>query len=396
MVELIVDSPQNTSPLVSPLRLSRDSSQTLESHPGKINPSRPVSLPQGVLYVPQSPRIKIPSNRSLQLGPNSPIGSSPEDSGIHHRYRYMSHPVGSSSQSPCPVYPPSASVPEFPSSPVSSRNRNWDRGSSRGLVPPILPPPIQIPCSWSQRSHPNSPRTSSSEESDYRPRYHHMAVPMSPGRRLVVTPPTTSPPDAPLPPIPADEQNADSNSGMYKQNLFAEQPSTPVRCTSLHPSTPARPLPIQPIPSPVPSSDESLPTDTIGGNSLRQNWQESNGELPEDDIVREDSPVYVFHDDHASQTGIGPPPPYVHQLGTYSPPDMPTIGDALDRAVNVCGGSPEVRLEVSKCIGFHRGYEPPYWQTRLQACGLNAEAAKYLVDEMSKQVNWAVSFGRAI
>lgn len=114
------------------------------------------------------------------------------------------------------------------------------------------------------------------------------------------------------------------------------------------------------------------------------------------DVVRQDSPVFVLHDDHANSTGIGAPPPYVDQLDAYSTPDMPTFGETLDRALNiVCGGSAEVRLEVAKCTGFHRGYEPPYWQTRLQACGLNAEAAKYLVDEMCKQVDWSTSFGRA-
>ncbi|KAG8220651.1 hypothetical protein J3R82DRAFT_2919 [Butyriboletus roseoflavus] len=395
-VELTVHSPQPTGPSVSPVRLSWDSSKKVEFFPGKPNTSRPIPLPQHASQSP-SPRIKIPSNRSLRLpGPNSPVTSSPEDSGFHLRYRYMSHPVGASSQSPSKVTPP----PEFPPSPVSLCNRNLDRVLSRGLLCPTLPPPIQIPHRWSPRSYPNSARTSSSEESDFYPRYQHMGqpsprVPLSPGRRRV-TPPKTCPPDVPLPPIPADEQDADSKSGMLKQTLPDEQPSTPVLCTALHPFTPARPLPIQPVPSPVPGSEESEPTDTFNRNSLRQNWQELNGELPSDDIVREDSPLYVFNDDHACRTGIGPPPPYVDQLDTYSLTDMPTIGDALDRAVNVCGGSPEVRLEVSKCIGFHHGYEPPYWQTRLQACGLDAEAAKYLVDEMSKQVNWTASFGRAI
>lgn len=307
----------------------------------------------------------------------------------------MSHPVRSSFQSSSQA---SASPPKLPSSQTTSRDPNSSCGSSRGLVPPIPLPPIEIPQSRSQQSSPNSPRSFSSDESDFHPRCRHVAQPrgsMSPGRRRV-TPPRTSPPDVPLPPIPSDGRDSDSISGMRKLSLPAEQPSTPVRSTILQPSTPARPLPIQPVPSPVPGSDESGNTDTIGGNSLRQHWQASNGDLPSDNVVRQDSPVYVFRDDHASPTGTGPPPPYIDQFDTYSAPDMPIIGEALDRAVNVCGGSTEVRLEVSKCIGFHRGYEPPYWQTRLQACGLNTEAAKYLVDEMSNHVDWTASFGRAI
>lgn len=395
-VEPCVDSTQQTSPPVSPLRLSRDS-HVLEIRPENPNTSRRISLPRGVPYVPQSlsPRIEIPRHWSLQPAPRSPITSSLEDSGLHLRYH---HPIGSSSQSFSHASPPSTSPPKLPSSPISSRDRNSDRGLSHGRVPPIPLPPIEIPCSWPQRSFPNSPRTSSSDESDFHPRYHHMVQKrgsMSPGRRRA-TPPRTSPPDVPLPPIPSDEQDSDSNSGMPKQSLPPKQPPTPVQCTFLHPSTPSRPLPIQPIPSPVPGSDESGNTDAIGGNSLRQHWQGSTGELLLDDVVRQDSPVYVLRDDHASQTGIGAPPPYVDQFDTYSAPDMPTIGEELDRAVSVCGGSPEVRLEVSRCIGFHRGYEPPYWQTRLQASGLNAEAAKYLVDEMSNHVDWAASFGRAI
>ncbi|KAH0838846.1 hypothetical protein J3R83DRAFT_7258 [Lanmaoa asiatica] len=355
--------------------------------PGKPITGRPISLPQVIPRVPlsRSPRIQIPYDRSLQPGPNSPITSSPKESDLHLRYRHMSHPVELSSQTPGLVYPPSASPPEFSPSPISSRDRNSDRRFTHGMVPP---PRIQIPGSRLQRGSPNSPWTSSSEESDFHSIYHHIG-PMSPGRR--VTPPRTSPPEVPLPPIPSDDQDdqdVDSNSFTSKTNSSIEQPLTPVRCAALDPSTPVRPLPTQPIPSPVPGSDDSIST-----NSLAQHWQGSNGDLlSSDDVVRQDSPVYVLHD----ETGIGPPPPYVDQVDTYSPPDTPTIGDALDRAVDVCGGSPQVRLEVSKCIGFHSGYEPPYWQTRLQACGLNAGAAKYLVDEMSKQVDWSASFTRSV
>lgn len=137
--------------------------------------------------------------------------------------------------------------------------------------------------------------------------------------------------------------------------------------------------------------------DTISENSTPSYWLESDGEpLPSEDVVRQDSPVFVFHRDQASLTGIGAPPPYIDQLGAHSPPDIPTLGETLGRAVNVCGASSEVRLEVAKCVRFFCGYEPPYWQSRLQAVGLNVEAARYLVDEMSKQVDWATSFTRAV
>lgn len=182
-----------------------------------------------------------------------------------------------------------------------------------------------------------------------------------------------------------------------KKSFYAERLPTPVRALALQSTTPTRPLPIQPIPSPVPGSDESEePTDLICGNSLRHDWEGSNGDLPSDIVVRQDSPVYVFHHDHATSTGIDPPPPYIEQLDTYFPADMATIGDSLDRIVNEYGGSPEVRLVVSRCIEFYSGYEPPYWQSRLQACGLDAEEARHLVDEMSRQVDWAASFRKGI
>ena len=215
---------------------------------------------------------------------------------------------------------------------------------------------------------------------------------MSPGGHRAA-PPRAGPPDVPLPPIPSDDQDMSSDNEISK-SLQIKPPPTPVRSLTLCSSTPIRPLPIQPIPSPVPD-DESEPTDTIDGDSLRQNWLESSGDLPSDIVVRQDSPVYMFHNDHTGPTGTGPPPPYIDQIGTYFAPDMPEIGDALDRAVNACGGSSEVRLAVFKCIEFHRGYEPPYWQTRLQACGLDAEAAKHLVDQMCEQVDWAASLRRS-
>ena len=151
---------------------------------------------------------------------------------------------------------------------------------------------------------------------------------------------------------------------------------------------------MQPIPSPVLDPDESDHMDTISEHSISQFWEISNREsLSSEVVVRQDSPVFVLHDDHASVTGISRPPPYTFPLDTHSPPDIPTFGDMLDRAVNECGASPEVRLEVAKCIGFRHGYEPPYWQNRLQASGLSVAVAKFLVDEMSKQVDWATSFG---
>jgi hypothetical protein len=366
-----------------------------ETFTGKSNTSQRRSLPQGVPHLPpsRSPRIQIPRDRSLQPALNSPITSSPEESELHFRYRYISHPVGLSSQSNDLVTPASASPPEFPLSPITSHDQ--DLAPRRHLSHNLVSPPTQISRSWSQRSIPKSLSTSSSDESEFHPRrYRAMSQPigpMSPGHYRV-TPPRSSPPHVPLPSIPSDDQGVDSDNGKPKKSLPAELPPTPDRSFTLNPSTPVRPLPIQPIPSPIPDSDESEPTDSISGYSLRQNWQESNGDLPSDIVVRQDSPVYFFHDD---PTDIRPPPS-VDQSDTYSPPDFPTLGDSLDRVVNEYGGSPEVRLVVSKCIEFHRGYEPPYWQTRLQACGLDAKTAKHLVDEMCKQVDWAGSFGRAL
>lgn len=366
----------------------------------KPNINRRSSLPRGVPHGPQSrtPRIQIPRNRISQPPLSSPLTSSLEDSGLHLRYHSMSQHIKPSAQFAGQASPPPISASATSSSPSFPRDQNSGSGLSHGLVTPIPPSPIEIPRSRPRRSFPNSPRTSS-EESDFHSGHHPMVRStgsMSPSRRRA-TPPRTSPPDVPLPPIPFDEQDVGSSNGISRKGLHAEQPPTPVRCDFMSPSTPSRPLPIQPIPSPVPGSVESGHTDAINGNSLRHHWQEPNGGLlSSNDIVRQDSPVYEFHEDHASPTGIGAPPPYVDQFDIYSAPDTQTIGEALDRAVSVCGGSLEVRLEVSKCIGFHSGYEPPYWQTRLQACGLNAEAAKYLVDEMSKNVDWTASFGRAI
>ncbi|KAF8553176.1 hypothetical protein OG21DRAFT_1485634 [Imleria badia] len=394
-VELPANVTQRTSP-ITPLHHSRDFSQS-EFLPGKPNTSQRISLPQGGLHIPQSRslRIQIPRNQSLQPGPSSPVTSSPEDSELHSRYRSMSHAVPQSNGLLTPV---SASPSEFSLPPSSFREQTWDprRHLSRGFVSPLPSPRTQVSRSRSQRSMPNSPPTSSSDEGEF----HHRRSrpisqpvrPMSPSSRRV-TPPRASPPDVPLPPIPSDDQDVDSDSNIAK-SLHIEVPPMPVRSPALYSSSPIRPLPIQPIPSPI-LDDESEHTDTIGGDSLRENWLESNPDLPSDIVVRQDSPVYMFHDDHASPTGIGPPPPYVDQSGTYFPPDMPTIGDALDKAVNACGGSSEVRLVVSRCIEFHRGYEPPYWQTRLQACGLDAEAAKHLVDEMCKEVDWAASLRRS-
>ncbi|KAG6373249.1 hypothetical protein JVT61DRAFT_6875 [Boletus reticuloceps] len=388
-----------TSPPVSPLHFSRDSSQMSEALPGNSNTSGRTSYPQSISRVsqPRSPRIQIPRDRSLRPDPSSPTTSSPEEPDHHfNRYSHMSQPLGSSSGLLTPV---SASHLEYPMSQIS-RDQNLDsrRRLSYSLV--SLPPSarITIPRSRSQRSVPHSPPNYSSDESDshlrrYRPMSHpismsHSIGHMSPGR-CRLTPPKTSPPDVPLPPIP------DSESDKSKKSLPAGHPPTPMQSSMLHSYTPMRPLPIQPIPSPVPGSDESESHDAIGEDTLRQNWQGSDGDLPSDIVVRQDSPVYGFRDDHAPPTGISPPPPYVDQFDTHAPPDMPPIGVSLEKAVDKCGGTPEVRLVVSKCVEFHRGYEPPYWQSRLQACGLDAEAAKCLVDEMSKQVDWAMSFRRS-
>ncbi|KAN0101227.1 hypothetical protein V8E55_001211 [Tylopilus felleus] len=371
-----------TSPSICPSRLSRASSQVSEIVPGKINSSQRLSLPQGVSRVAQSrsPRIQIPRDRSTQPAPNSPITSSPEESELHFRYRSMSHPVGPSSQPTGLITPVSASPPEF----SSFRDQNFEsrRHLSYGLVSPPPSVRVQIPRSRSQRSFPHSPPTSSSDESDFHPRrYRPMSQPirpMSPARhRLGVTPPRTCPPDLPLPPIPSDDQGVDSDSVYSMKSMLIEQPPTPLRSPAFFSCTPIRPLPIQPIPSPVPGSDESEPTDTIGADSLRQNWRQSSGDLPVDIVVRQDSPVYMFHDEHVSLI------------------DMPMIGESLDSVVDECGGPREVRVVVSKCIEFERGYEPPYWQSRLQACGLDLEAARHLVDEMCRQVDWGTSFRRS-
>ena len=287
-----------------------------ENFPGKSNTAQRMSLPQGIPHVPQSrsPRIQIPRDRSLQPALNSPITSSPEESELHFKYRYMSHPVGPSSQSNRLVTPASASPPEFRMSPISSRNQNLD--PPRRLAHNPVSPPIQISRSRSQRSIPNSLLTSSSDELEFYPRRHRAMSqpigPMSPGRHRG-TPPRTSPPDVPLPSIPSDDQDVDSDSGKSKRSLPAELPPTPLRFRTFNPSTPVRPQPIQPIPSPVPDSDESGPTDRISGYSL-QTWQASSGDLPLDIIDRQDSPVYMFQDDHASLTGIRPFPLYVDQL----------------------------------------------------------------------------------
>ena len=387
---------QQTRPQIYPSRLSRDSSQMSETFTWKSNTSQRTSLPQGVPRIPQSssPRVQIPRDRSLQPPLSSPITSSPEESELHFRYRYMSRSVEQSNDLVTPV---SASPPEFPLSPITSRDQNL--APRRRLSHNLVSPPIQLSRSRSQRSIPKSLSTPSSDESEFHPRrFRAMSQPTGPASPGLyrATQPRTSPPHIPLPSIPSDDQGVDSDSGKSKKSLPAELPPTPVRSLTLNPSTPLRPLPIQPIPSPVPDSDESEPANSISGYSLRQNWQESNGDLPLDIVVRQDSPIYVFRDDHANPTGIHPPSPSVDRFDTYSPSDMPTVGDSLDRVVNECGGSPEVRLVVSKCIEFHRGYEPPYWQTRLQACGLDAETARHLVDEMCKQVDWAASFGRVI
>ncbi|KAF8122469.1 hypothetical protein EV363DRAFT_830218 [Boletus edulis] len=391
-----------TSPPVSPLHLSRDSSQMSEALAGNSSTSGRTSYPQSISRVsqPRSPRIQIPRDRSLHPDPSSPTTSSPEEPYHHfNRYSHMSQPLGSSSGLLTPV---SASPPEYPMSQIS-RDQNLDsrRRLSHGLVSPPPSARIIIPRSRSQRSVPHSPPNSSSDESDshlrrYRPTSHpvgsmsHSIGHMSPGR-CRLTPPMTCPPDVPLPPIPSDDQGVDSESDKSKKSLPAEH----MRSSMSHSNTPMRPLPIQPIPSPVPGSDESESHDAIEEDTLRQNWQGSDGDLPSDIVVRQDSPVYAFRDDYATPTGISPPPPYVDQFDTHAPPDMPPTGVSLQKAVDACGGTPEVRLVVSKCVEFHRGYEPPYWQSRLQACGLDAEAAKHLVDEMSKQVDWAMSFRRS-
>jgi len=359
------------------LRLSRGSSHMQWVSPANPNhnPNRRISLPQPVPRVPTSrpPHIQIPRNRSSQRVPDSPIASSPEESAPHFRYRYMSQPVGPSSHFHGLPTPPSGSPPDLPLSPISSRS--------------------QISRPRSQRTIPKSVPTSSSEESIFYTQYYHMSI--SPSHRRV-TPPSTSPPEVPLPPIPSGDQGADSSNGTSKQNLLPELPPTPVRSPSWHEITPIRPLPMQPIPSPVLDPDEPDHMDTISERSISCSWEESNGDnLLSEVVVRQDSPVFVFHSDHASPTGSGPPPPYIHQLDAHSPPDMPAFGDTLDRAVNECGASPEVRLEIAKCIGFRHGYEPPYWQNRLQASGLSAAVSKYLVNEMWKQVDWTTSVGHA-
>ncbi|KAF8419269.1 hypothetical protein L210DRAFT_3655296 [Boletus edulis BED1] len=96
----------------------------------------------------------------------------------------------------------------------------------------------------------------------------------------------TCPPDVPLPPIPSDDQGVDSESDKSKKSLPAEH----MRSSMSHSNTPMRPLPIQPIPSPVPGSDESESHDAIEEDTLRQNWQGSDGDLPSDIVVRRTAP----------------------------------------------------------------------------------------------------------
>lgn len=402
-IELPANLTQQTSPSISALHLSRDSSQMSGILHRKSNTSQHISFPQGVPRVPQSrttPRIQIPHHGPPQPPSKSPITSSPEEPEVHYGYRYV-QPAGTSSLSNGLVTPVSTS-PEFSLSPISCDRVNTGRRSSNG---PVSPPPsarIQIPRPRSQRSIPCSSHTSSSDGSElHHGRYRSMSQPIgstSPGHRRG-TPPRTIPPDVPLPSIPSDDQGVDSDSGKSKKSksVSAEQPPTPMRSYYSYSPTPARPLPVQPVPSPVPGSDESEPTDSFCGSSLGQNWHESNTDLPLDVVVRQDSPVYMFRDDRASPTGVGPPPPaYLDQRETCFLPHTPTPGDSLDRVIDECGGSPKLRLVVSKCVKFHRGYEPPYWQTCLQACGLDAEATSRLVDEMSKQMDWAASSQRAV
>ncbi|KAI9461149.1 hypothetical protein HD554DRAFT_2131797 [Boletus coccyginus] len=393
-IELPASLTQQTSPSISPLHLSRDSSQMSGILHRTSDTSRHISFPRGVPRVPQSrtPRIQIPPHRSPQSSSKSPITSSPEEPEVHYGYRYV-QPAETSPRSNSLVTPVSVSPPEFSLSPISCDQKvDAGRRSSHGLVSPPPSGRIQVPRPRSQRSIPCSSHASSSDESDlHRGRYRSMSQPirpMSPGHRRG-TPPKTIAPDVPLPPIPSDDQGVDSDSSKSKKSksLSAEQPPTPMRSHYSYSPTPARPLPVQPVPSPVPDSDESEPTDSFCGSSLRQNWQASNGELPLDVVVRQDSPVYMFRDDHASPTNVGPPPAYLDQRRTYSPSDTPTYGNSLDRVIDECGGSPKLRLVVSKCVKFQRGYEPPYWQTCLQACG---------VDEMCKQVDWAASSQRAV
>ncbi|KAF9235765.1 hypothetical protein BU15DRAFT_64601 [Melanogaster broomeanus] len=115
-----------------------------------------------------------------------------------------------------------------------------------------------------------------------------------------------------------------------------------------------------------------------------------------EDVVRGDSPlqgVYGSSIGKERKSGTEPPPPYIPQNRTYPRPDPRVIGAKLERALKVCGVTPAVRQEVMQCLRSESGYEPPYWQARLQDCGLNPEAVDFLVEEMTRQVDWA-NYGR--
>ncbi|KAF8841364.1 hypothetical protein BDN67DRAFT_1010683 [Paxillus ammoniavirescens] len=363
---------------------------------------------RAVTLLPRSPCIPLPDfivkrNSRSEPWPPAPIdvtstvdspgaGSSTSSPGGSPPIPILS----TSSSTSSPVHSPLRSarnIDSISAGPSTAQNQIpwWTR------EPPFSPIAGSPPSPKAQVL--NSPTPAASVSLSSSPEDTPRASRQSPPSRRYTPPDRRFVPHFPLPPVPASDPSSDAHSRPPLRISYTK-PSSPSSITSpIYPITPTSPglyrRPSSSTPSPISRDSEGSDfTDRISNRSFARNWQIVNPDpYPLNDVVRGDSPlipgVHTPNSAKESKSGTEPPPPYFDQKRTYAHPDHWVIGAQLDRALKVCGVNPVVRREVLRCLRSDTDYEPPYWQTRLLECGLNPEAVAYLLQEMTRQVDWA-------
>ncbi|KIJ60507.1 hypothetical protein HYDPIDRAFT_43224 [Hydnomerulius pinastri MD-312] len=211
-------------------------------------------------------------------------------------------------------------------------------------------------------------------------------------------------PVSPLPPVPTGDQ--DPHPHLPTTGLFRDSPSPLSPTSSDHPASPASQgsprrygsntfvqssPPFGPMPR---ASDESDVSSLEPRRYVPRTWQVANPDPHPGPkvVIRGDNPLqgaYAIEGGKGSHVGTDPPPPYLVSPGTHFPL---ATGSQLDKALKISGVPMVVYREVIRCLKSEVGYERPFWRIRLSECGLDTDVIEYLLQEMSREVDW---IGRA-
>ncbi|KIJ60104.1 hypothetical protein HYDPIDRAFT_32528 [Hydnomerulius pinastri MD-312] len=292
-----------------------------------------------------------------------------------------------------------------PPSPQMSRSLPYPPGQASSSMAPVLTySPTQLtafgnlPPSPIHLQFPNRSRSIS----------HPQPQPLV-GRRSLPPLNRQPAPVAPLPPVPTDDQNPHPHPPTT--GLLRDSPSTHTPTSPIHPASPASPgLPgryggntlvhsLPPLgPMPTASDESDVSSTSTARRCVSRTLQIANPDPhsgPEI-VTRGDSPLqgaYAMEGGKGSHAGTDPPPPYLVSPRTHFPVEFCATGSQLDRALKISGAPMVTRREVIRCLKSEAGYERPFWRIRLSECGLDTDVIDYLLQEMSREVDW---IGRAL